>query len=699
MNQITLVVLAVIIAVLLDLYIVRTWRRYRQLRGDHEKVGGSISRLKLWKQAGITEQTRVAFSFHCKRIWNSQQFRRSILVAIELVLIAIWSIYVGKDLLDFDPLVIPVGREFNSTIQTHYLWTQFQKCGWCAVWNGFQHGGFPAFADIYGSMLHPVVTVTTLLWGVLKGAKIALVVSLWFAGFAQWWIARELRLGWLPRLWSAGMAVVGGRLVGRKELGVFGVVFSTAMWSLVFAGIFSVARGGGKRSAVLLGIVTASALLSGQGYIQIGLLGILPAMGFLLFDDERKLLPLWKDYALALVLALLLAAPFLVPFLHFSPNFAKDINPNFEGAQPITYLPLNLVIDNVEYYNSTILGKLPFPYLYTLFIGWIPVILALIGFVKAKSQDRRIIWFIASAIVIEFMIASAIILNWLIPLIPQVAGIRYPSLIAGLAVPLILGLSAYGLDYFVNISWPMLKLSIPGSQKDTSLQISLRWLLVIVLFVSLRRGYQFSQSWLYMERLPDDTVEILNSLKTDSLEWVNPPFGEQFYIEPAINMGLKISPGILTYHWKDREAPLPVLEANRSGPPMGPVELVTVIEDVRIYRRPNEHYAAIYNDNAVQPCYAFGSGGEIQVYCNTSISGKLIVKENHWSGWKAWMDGKRVDLIGRNWIEVNAPTGKHTYQFRYQPWDVVVGLLLFLIGIILSVYVWPSSSKEEIETL
>ena len=115
------------------------------------------------------------------------------------------------------------------------------------------------------------------------------------------------------------MAVVGGHLAGRMELGVFGVVFSTAMCSLVFAGIFSVARGGGKRSAVLLGIVTASALLSGQGYIQIGLLGILPAMGFLLFDDERKLLPLWKDYALSLVLALLLAAPFLVPFLHFSP--------------------------------------------------------------------------------------------------------------------------------------------------------------------------------------------------------------------------------------------------------------------------------------------------------------------------------------------------------------------------------------------
>ena len=200
-----------------------------------------------------------------------------------------------------------------------------------------------------------------------------------------------------------------------------------------------------------------------------------------------------------------------------------------------------------------------------------------------------------------------------------------------------------------------------------------------------------------MERLPEDTFEILNSLKTESLEWVNPPFGEHFYVEPAINMGFKISPGILTYRWKDREAPLPVLEANRSGPPEDPVELVTVIGDVQIYKRPSQHYAAVYNDDAVQPCYAFGSGGDIQVYCNTSISGKLIVKENTWSGWKAWMDSARVDLTGREWIEVDAPAGKHTYQFRYQPWDVVVGLLLFLIGIVLSVFIWRSSSKNEFE--
>jgi hypothetical protein len=238
---------------------------------------------------------------------------------------------------------------------------------------------------------------------------------------------------------------------------------------------------------------------------------------------------------------------------------------------------------------------------------------------------------------------------------------------------------------------------LPGSQKDTIFQISLRWLVLVVLFVSLRRGYQFSQSWLYMQRLSEDTADILNSLRTESLEWVNPPFGEQFYIEPAINLGYKISPGILAYHWKDRIAPLPVLVASRDGVPVGPVNLVNTIGDVKIYQRPDQYYAAVYADKVVQPCYAFGSGGEIDVYCNTTIPGKLVVKENTWSGWKAWMDGARVNLIGREWIEVDAPAGKHTFQFRYQPWDVAVGLFLFLIGFFLSIYIWRSTSNREIE--
>ena len=160
-------------------------------------------------------------------------------------------------------------------------------------------------------------------------------------------------------------------------------------------------------------------------------------------------------------------------------------------------------------------------------------------------------------------------------------------------------------------------------------------------------------------------------------------------------MGYKISPGILTYRWKDRISPLSVLEASRNDKLIGPVELVNTIGEIKVYKRPNQHYAAVYTDKDVQPCFAFGYGGKIDVYCDTSYPGKLVMKENTWSGWMGWIDGTRVDLVGQEWIEDDVPAGKHTYQFRYQPWDVIVGLFICLIGAFLSVYVLYSTSKRE----
>ena len=62
------------------------------------------------------------------------------------------------------------------------------------MWNGSIQGGSPAFADIHGSMLHPLVILTTLLAGVPNGAKLALAGALLMAGLGQWWLGLELGL-------------------------------------------------------------------------------------------------------------------------------------------------------------------------------------------------------------------------------------------------------------------------------------------------------------------------------------------------------------------------------------------------------------------------------------------------------------------------------------------------------------------------
>ena len=74
----------------------------------------------------------------------------------------------------------------------------------------------------------------------------------------------------------------------------------------------------------------------------------------------------------------------------------------------------------------------------------------------------------------------------------------------------------------------------------------------------------------------------------------------------------------------------------------------------------------------------------------------LVVKENTWTGWYAWIDGQRTQLLGDQWLEVDAPAGKHTFEFRYLPWDVPVGLALFAAGVAISIWLWRTPAPTDV---
>ncbi|MDQ2999333.1 MAG: hypothetical protein M3R61_20055, partial [Chloroflexota bacterium] len=418
----------------------------------------------------------------------------------ELAIIFVWTLVITSAYLDLDPMVVPIGGEYLSAIQSHHLWTRATECGWCALWNGNMRGGVPAFVDVYGAMLHPLVILTTLGWGDLNGAKLALVGAFLMGGLAQWWLAYALGLGRIARVWSAAMAVAAGHLSGRMEIGVFSVVLSTAACSLVLPPLIILNRTGSRRSAVLLGVTLGLAAVAGQGYMQIGLLfGLLGALILMPRDRESRRL-LAKRYALAAGLAFLLAAPFLVPFLHFLPQFGKDIDLEFRSVQPFAYVPLNLVIDNFEFYRSETLQKLPYPYLYVNFVGWIPVLLAIWGLgARHNDEDRRVRYFLVIFAILAFYFASAGPLIWLAHTIPaqrfveQLASIRYPSLVAGLAVPAILALAARGLDRLLRRDWLHFRLSmVTAEAASPPLSLSARWLLVLPLVLALLAARSFS---------------------------------------------------------------------------------------------------------------------------------------------------------------------------------------------------------------
>jgi hypothetical protein len=624
--------------------------------------------------------------------------RQRALVAAELALVVVWAVLFTRPYLDFDPFVIPVGREYGQSILTHHLWTRIGECGWCALWFGNARGGSPAFADaLFGSMLHPLVIVTSLGWGVLNGSKLALAGAFVLAGLAQWWLAYVLGLGRLARLWSAGLAVIGGHLASRMELGSFGLVLSAAACALVLPPLVLVARTGSRRAAVLLGGALALAALSGQGYLQVGLVLALPAALLLLPWDRARLALLARRLALAAVLALLLAAPFLVPFAHFLPQFIKETDGTFGAAQPFAYIPFNLLIADYGFYLDKALGKLPWPSHYALYIGWLPVVLALWGVRCARSADeRRAVAFLAAMAVLAFWVASGAPLRWLVQQtwVPGfaglVAGVRYPAFIASLAVPPLLALAAIGLDQCARAAWPKLRLGVSINQgSPLRLVLDSRWLLGLALVLALVDVWAFNQRWIGTYRLAPEVPGALAALRTPDLQWVSVPMGEHFFTEPAVARGLKLADDYRTWFWNGHPLPEPARGAWRLELPPG-VAPVSTRDGVTIGTAgPGREYAVVTDGSGGRAiCAAHGSGGQIDVTCDAPRGGTLLVRENAWDGWDATLDGAAAARNEGLWLSVAVPPGSHVIGFRYRPWDVPLGLALCLAGLALAVVAW-----------
>jgi hypothetical protein len=146
-----------------------------------------------------------------------------------------------------------------------------------------------------------------------------------------------------------------------------------------------------------------------------------------------------------------------------------------------------------------------------------------------QGESRRVRLFLATFAALAPWFASAQPLIWLARIITapgfveQLAGIRYPSVAAGLAVPAILALAARGLERVLQRSWPKLRLSmVTAESASPSIALGVRWILAIPLLLA---ALSFSRIWTQTVLISPDTYAVLNALRTPDLEWVDPPFG------------------------------------------------------------------------------------------------------------------------------------------------------------------------------
>ena len=75
----------------------------------------------------------------------------------------------------------------------------------------------------------------------------------------------------------------------------------------------------------------------------------------------------------------------------------------------------------------------------------------------------------------------------------------------------------------------------------------------------------------------------------------------------------------------------------------------------------------------------------------------LVLGENHYPGWRAYLDGRRVDMLRVNYAQrgVVLPAGEHVVSFRYRPASVYAGLALSLLAATALLLWWRRWLPEE----
>jgi hypothetical protein len=668
----SLLLLIFILAVLLDVAIVFLWRR----RNPHPSpvIPPKLTSLPALLSTSIQQVFRLISATPIGS-W------------LEVILIILWAYWVSSPLLNTPPSAVPYGGEYSNLTQTHYIWTLLPKCGLCFLWNGSINGGAPAFAELTGGILHPLIFIPVLLWGVVQGSKVTFAASLALAGIAQWRLVRILGLGWWPRMWSAFLIVVGGHLAGKMENAGVALVLGQACASLVLTFGVDLLFNRNRKAVAGLALALALTLLSGEGYIQVATaLAILPCLALFCIGRSKEKTPVWKDYLLALGLAALLSGIFLAPLLHFLPQMGKDADVSLGNYPPLEYIPLNLVIRDLQFQRTPILGKDQYLATHFIYIGWAPVLLATLALRLIPTRLNRLLWIFWTGILLIFLITSLDLPKALIAILPIIGNLRHLTVASGLVVPFIIGLAAISLDELLSRCARFLRAwkfsgrlaAFPGAM-----------LAIPFAILSISPCYILSQKFMHV-RESDYLSEQMQTLQTSTAQWIQPPYGFYDWTTHALDQEMKIGYTWRPWHWRDHVAPQPLIEAVFLPDYHSAAEPYKTIGDYGFLRHPEAEYASVQNPGTQMSsaCQAKSQGGWIDVICQNQKPGILIVRENVWTGWFAWMDGQPAKLLAGQWLQVPAPAGTHRYSFRYLPWDVLLGALLTLMGIIFSTFIY-----------
>jgi hypothetical protein len=104
------------------------------------------------------------------------------------------------------------------------------------------------------------------------------------------------------------------------------------------------------------------------------------------------------------------------------------------------------------------------------------------------------------------------------------------------------------------------------------------------------------------------------------------------------------------------------------------------------------------NDNQIQSVAGEAkliSSGEMKVEVNTKAPGLLILTDQYYPGWQAFVDGKQATIYAVDGIfrGVFLEEGRHVIEFKYRPPSFIIGAMISLLSLLVNIIFLISQSR------
>ncbi len=326
-----------------------------------------------------------------------------------------------------------------------------------ALWNPYNYGGWPVFANIQACFFHPLVLASAFIssrldWDSLpKLLEWAVVLQVWIGGVAAHRLFRALGLGSAPAWTGAVMFETGSYFASRAEH--IDSMMAAAWMPLAWLAVWHLREK--LRIDWLAGLAAALGLAVWGGFPQatVAVFGstVVFAILLALFKIARAKIVLWTCCACALGI-LLAAAPFL-PTTQLTELSVAKFRADYLGTGGGLYWQSLVSLVAPDHYNIFDLSRFNGPwdptflYLYSSIGGLLLAIFAL--YTLAVRRNRTAALFAAMLVFGTFWMLGDKTVVWraVFPLLPEQIRIgihpEYTYSIFSLAIA---GLAAIGLD-------------------------------------------------------------------------------------------------------------------------------------------------------------------------------------------------------------------------------------------------------------